>query len=351
MNSYEIKTAPENVQKIEPQPLQNKTEMKEAKNTTEKKQKGFSLFGSGKSKSKSEAKEEKRQPVINRNPRNENKSLQRPVDRPPAPPTSLPPTQPNKSGLADFFATQDSQQVVEPAIVPAEEQPFVPAPGTTLHNNMKTPSPNTTFDITTSLGPPQQTFDRSFSRASQVNATPVQQNVPSLNSSFAEEPSRRQTGRQSGRFRKRTSSSVDQHRLSTTQQHGVSPQQQQQQSAVMDMLIVDSLSRPTTPHNSSFIQNTTTPVNNGSSERVKKSSSISRTDSYRRARNSGGEDDHRGRVIRNYQQSLPRPNHQINNLRRGNSEDSLMNAMKNEASSPMPRSKSRQEKKGECSVM
>ena len=85
------------------------------------------------------------------------------------------------------------------------------------------------------------------------------------------------------------------------------------------------------------------------SDQRKKSSTISRTESYRRAR---GTEDDRPKVVKRNDTYNSLPHQQGTILKRGNSEDSLRNALDREQQSgQMPRSKSRQEKKGECSVM
>ena len=153
----------------------------------------------------------------------------------------------------------------------------------------------------------------------------------------------RQTGRQSGRFRKSsTMSSLSDKQRQGSQRPNSSFSQQTNvaQTAFMDSLIVESISRPTTPGPA---------LTPSTSEPRKKVSSISRTESYRRAR---GTEEERPRVKRNETfNSLPRSgSSQARGLRRGNSEESLRNALDSEQRT-LPRSKSRQEKKGECSVM
>merc|ERR1712062_740691 len=143
---------------------------------------------------------------------------------------------------------------------------------------------------------------------------------------------------QSGRFRKSsTMSSLSDKQRPGSQRPNSSFSQQTNvaQTAFMDSLIVESISRPTTPG-----------LTPSTAEPRKKNSSISRTESYRRAR---GPEEERPRVKRNETfNSLP--NSQGRGLRRGNSEESLRNALDSEQRN-LPRSKSRQEKKGECSVM
>ena len=150
----------------------------------------------------------------------------------------------------------------------------------------------------------------------------------------------RQTGRQSGRFRKSStmSSLADKQRPASQRPNSSFSQQTNvAQTAFMDSLIVESISRPTTP---GLTPTTAEP-------RKSHNSSISRTESYRRAR--GGTEEERPRVKRNETfNSLPRS--QARGMRRGNSEESLRNALDSEQRT-LPRSKSRQEKKGECSVM
>ena len=189
-------------------------------------------------------------------------------------------------------------------------------------------------NITTSL----YSYSEDPGRPPVASAGPAQVQT-SENSSFSEEPVKlRQTGRQSGRFRKSsTMSSLSDKQRPTSQRPNSSFSQQTNvaQTAFMDSLIVESISRPTTPG----VTPTTT-------EPRKKVSSISRTESYRRAR---GTEEERPRVKRNETfNSLPRS--QARGMRRGNSEESLRNAMDSEQRT-LPRSKSRQEKKGECSVM
>jgi hypothetical protein len=155
----------------------------------------------------------------------------------------------------------------------------------------------------------------------------------------------RQTGRQSGRFRKsstlsnisgaQTTSSNLQRQTSFSSQAATNDAQ----SMFMDSLIADPQSRPVTPHNP---------------QPRKKPASVSRTESYRKAR---GQEDERPRVIKRNDtyNSLPRSKKQVRQLRAANSEDSLRNAIdREESASPSRREKSRQGKRGkegECSVM
>ena len=110
-------------------------------------------------------------------------------------------------------------------------------------------------------------------------------------------------------------------------------------SMFMDSIIADPQSRPVTPHNP---------------EPRKKPLSVSRTESYRRAR---GQDDDKPRVVKrnDTHNSLPRSKKQVRQLRTANSEDSLRNAIDREENrSPSRREKTRQGRKGregECSVM
>jgi len=155
----------------------------------------------------------------------------------------------------------------------------------------------------------------------------------------------RQTGRQSGRFRKsstlsnisgvQTTSSNLQRQTSFSSQATTN----EAQSMFMDSIIADPQSRPITPHNP---------------EPKKKVSSVSRTESYRRAR---GHEDERPRIVKrndNYS-SLPRSKKQVRNLRAANSEDSLRNAVNREENrSPSYRDKPRHGRKGkdgDCSLM
>jgi len=155
----------------------------------------------------------------------------------------------------------------------------------------------------------------------------------------------RQTGRQSGRFRKsstlssisgaQTTSSNLQRQTSFSSQAATNDAQ----SMFMDSIIADPQSRPITPHNQ---------------EPRKKPSSVSRTESYRKAR---GQEDDRPRMIKRNDtyNSLPRSKKQVKQLRAANSEDSLRNAIDREENGMPPRrEKSRQGKRGkdgECSVM
>ena len=163
--------------------------------------------------------------------------------------------------------------------------------------------------------------------------------------SFSEDPIKlRQTGRQSGRFRKSSSGLAEPQRVSVQRpKSSLSPSGT---GAMMNSLIVDSMTRPTTPHHPP--QTGSIPDGQPSDQR-KKSSTISRTESYRRAR---GTEDDRPKIVKQNDTYNSLTHQQGTNLRRGNSEDSLRNALDREQrSGQMPRSKSRQEKKGECSVM
>ena len=151
----------------------------------------------------------------------------------------------------------------------------------------------------------------------------------------------RQTGRQSGRFRKsstlsnisgaQTTSSNLQRQTSFSSQAATNDAQ----SMFMDSIIAD----PRTPQNQ---------------EPRKKQSSVSRTESYRKAR---GQEDDRPRIIKRNDtyNSLPRSKKQVKQMRAANSEDSLRNAIdREESGAPPRREKSRQGKRGkegECSVM
>eukprot|EP00092_Neocalanus_flemingeri_P012677 GFUD01013661.1.p1 GENE.GFUD01013661.1~~GFUD01013661.1.p1 ORF type:complete len:1234 (+),score=333.98 GFUD01013661.1:335-3703(+) len=190
-------------------------------------------------------------------------------------------------------------------------------------------------------------------RSSRLNtSSPVQQNPEGgsnmLNDSGT--PGKlRQTGRQSGRFRKSSTMSNISGGMQTTssnlqRQTSFSSQAttNDAQSMFMDSIIADPQSRPITPH---------TPHN---PEPRKKASSVSRTESYRRAR---GQDDDRPRMAKRNDtyNSLPRSKKQVRQIRAANSEDSLRNAIDREGnSSPPHREKSRPGRKGkdgECSVM
>ena len=174
---------------------------------------------------------------------------------------------------------------------------------------------------------------------------PSQAQVSSLNSSFSEDPVKlRQTGRQSGRFRKSSSGLAEPQRVCVQRpKSSLSPYGT---GAMMNSLIVDSMIRPTTPHHPP--QTGSIPDGQPSDQR-KKSSTIGRTESYRRAR---GTEDDRPKIVKQNDTYNSLTHQQGTNLRRGNSEDSLRNALDREQrSGQMPRSKSRQEKKGECSVM
>ena len=199
---------------------------------------------------------------------------------------------------------------------------------------------------------------RMWSTPNHLNDTkPHNQTITSLNSSFSEDQVKlRQTGRQSGRFRKSSPGTglyggggggggPQQRPTSSLSQ---SPVVNPQSAMMMDNLIIDSMSRPTTPHHPNHVpQQLVTPTNPVPDGR-RKVSSISRTESYRKAR---GTEDERPKVVRKSSTYNSLPRQQGRNLRRGNSEDSLRNALNNEQQTSMPRSKSRQEKKGDCSVM
>ena len=307
----------------------------------------------------------------------------RPTERPPPPPAK------SKSGLSDFFASNTSASSPAPPVVENAQnqepelhtadlhQPHIP-PLDHPHN-MQTPSRNDLSNqeevadarrVSESLNNRKSAFLQSTLQndaqpeVSRIDVTPNQppqhlspqqdtrppsrQNPgPSLNSSFSEDQAKlRQTGRQSGRFRKSASAAPlvpgpGQHRLSVPGRPPSStPPAPAPATSMMDTLIIDSLGRPTTPH-----QDPRPP---------KKTSSVSRTESYRRARGAEADPEQRQpRVVRRNEtyNSLPRQN--SGRLQRRNSEDSLRNAMNNDQTpvSSMPRSKSRQEKKGECNVM
>ena len=187
------------------------------------------------------------------------------------------------------------------------------------------------------------------SKSSRLNYTSPVQQTPDEGTDILNDsgtPGKiRQTGRQSGRFRKsstlsniggiQTSSSNLQRQTSFSSQATTNDAQ----SMFMDSIIADPQSRPITPHNP---------------ETKKKVSSVSRTESYRRAR---GHDDDRPRIVKRNDtyNSLPRSKKQVRQLRAANSEDSLRNAIDREENTVTPhREKPRQGRKGkdgECSVM
>ena len=361
--------------------IEDSSHLNQSKVDSDKKEKkGFSsLFGSSKQKQRSKSQERQpRQAVKVPSPGDKTTSVarqSRPTERPPPPPAK------SKSGLSDFFAASNtSGSSPAPPVVEVAQKPEPEPRKTDLHqthlpspdppHNMQTPSRNQeevadARRVSESLNnrksaflqstlqndaqpevspnqPPQQLSPQQDTRP------PSRQNPgPSLNSSFSEEQAKlRQTGRQSGRFRKSASAAPlvpgpGQHRLSVPGRPPSStPPAPAPATSMMDTLIIDSLARPTTPH-----QDPRPP---------KKTSSVSRTESYRRARGAEADPEQRQpRVVRRNEtyNSLPRQN--SGRLQRRNSEDSLRNAMNSDQTpvSSMPRSKSRQEKKGECNVM
>jgi len=261
----------------------------------------------------------------------------RPMERPPLPPTSA---TPNNNPATNLHSLNNSYS-------------YSPSPTQSNNENLQSQaiivdnqriSPNN-YD-TQQMGRNQEESLRSsrLSSSSPAQQTPdVGQNA--LNDSGT--PGKmRQTGRQSGRFRKsstmsnisgiQTNSSNLQRQTSFSSQAATNDAQ----SMFMDSIIADPQSRPITPHNP---------------EPRKKVSSISRTESYRKAR--GQVDDTPRMAKRNdTYNSLPRSKKQVRQLRPSNSEDSLRNAINREENvSPPQRQKSgrqgRKGKDGECSVM
>ena len=316
---------------------------------------GFgNLFGSGKQKQSLKPSDRTSKHLTEpteTSPNQPTTRLERPKEKPPSPPA--------KAGLSDYFsspAAPESYPSQESQVPPLDLSPITslpppapvlapvtsPAPVETAVTSPDyicavsppggDPRPVSRHDITTSLystEPPGR----------QTALSPPAGTQQSLNSSLSEEPVKlRQTGRQSGRFRKSsTMTSLADNQRQTPQRHNSSLSQSQTnkaQSAFMNSLLVESISRPTTPAANY-------------AEPKKKVSSLSRTDSYRRAR---GTEVERPAVERRNETFNSLPRSQTRGLRRGNSEESLRNALDNEERS-LPRSKSRQEKKGECSVM
>ena len=350
------------------------------KNEKKEKTKGFAFFGSN--RSKPQTKNSSSESKTTQNKRVPKTISSRPTSKPP-----LPPSKP-VSGLTDFFASQPDQHESPP--LPQENSVQInqyPAPplNQTLNGSTDltaTPVSSNSFSRnrhqetidTSDIGrvsetlndrkssflqstlqtPPapevlQQMPDPRLSQAPppETQRPPSQAQVPSLNSSFSEDTVKlRQTGRQSGRFRKSSSGLSEPQRVSVQRPKSTLSPSPSGTGAMLNSMIVDHMTRPTTPHHPS--QTGSRPDSQPSDQR-KKSSTISRTESYRRAR--GTEDDRPKDVKRNdTYNSLPHQQGTI--LKRGNSEDSLRNALDREQQSGhMPRSKSRQEKKGECSVM
>ena len=353
-------------------------QVKIQQNEKKEKGKGFSLFGSNKAKPHSKY-------ISPESKKTQNKTI--PKTNPPRP-TSKPPLPPSKpvSGLTDFFASQPDQHESPPFSqempVPINQSPAPPLnqtengtadlSTTPLSSNSHSANRNQeSFDTSDNRRVSDTLNDRKSSflqstlqmppdlqarpqmpdpRSSQSPLTetprpPSQAQVSSLNSSFSEDPVKlRQTGRQSGRFRKSSSGLAEPQRVSVQRpKSSLSPSGT---GTMMNSLIVDSMTRPTTPHHPS--QTGSSPDSQPSDQR-KKSSTISRTESYRRAR---GTEDDRPKIVKRNDTYTSLPHQQGTNLRRGNSEDSLRNALdRDQQSGQMPRSKSRQEKKGECNVM
>ena len=362
----------------DPSPAEPSPPRPEVKTEAKPKSRGFgSLFGSSKQKQSLKPSERNSQHVTESadsptSPITPNSRVERPKERPPLPPA--------KAGLSDYFSSpvqpesyprEDSQvppldlspitSLSPPALAPHTS----PAPAAPLESHPASAAPPMSQSV--SASPPEEYIcsvyppgaeQRPVSRhdlstslyPSHMEEPPRQslhipsagQPMASHNSSFSEEQQGgpvklRQTGRQSGRFRKSsTTPNLADRRQNSSFSHtqtDTAQSPQSAQSAFMNSLIVESISRPTTPapHNT---------------ETKKKVSSISRTDSYRRAR---GTEEERPRVNRKNDTFNSLPRSQARGLRRGNSEESLRNAIDNEQS--LPRSKSRQEKKGECSVM
>ena len=361
-------------------------EVKSVKQET--KTKGFSLFGSSRQKTERTQRSLNKTPSFSngnggdKNPRLTN--ITRPQELPPLPPA------PVKSGLSDFFANQatspssPSDQIIAEDIqeyrdanIPTMKQPSSSKPlsedtqRTSLQENDRS---NTTSDAlshrksaflqSTLLENPDdhipaiiQTPDPRPTKPPTPNllneSKPHNQTITSLNSSFSEDQGKfRQTGRQSGRFRKNSPGTTlhgGQQLQRPTSSLSQSPAANPGQTVMMDNLIIDSMSRPTTPHHpNQYLQQTVTPNNPHAPDNRRKVSSISRTESYRKAR---GTEEERPKVVKKSSTYNSLPRQQGRNLRRGNSEDSLRNALDNEQQAAMPRSKSRQEKKGDCSVM
>ena len=357
-------------------------EVKDDVNEKKENSKRFPFFGSNKSKPQKKNSFSESKPTQNR-------TIPKTI---PARPTSKPPLPPSKpvSGLTDFFASQPDQHESPPL---SQEMPIQsnqsPAPSNLLNQTMNgsndlnaTPLSSShsisgnrkqesvdTFDIgrvsdtlndrkssflqSTLQTPghevrPQMPDPRSSQAPPPETQRPLSQTqVPSLNSSFSEDTVKlRQTGRQSGRFRKSSSGLAEPQRVSVQRPKSSLSPSPSGTGAMLNSLIVDHMSRPTTPHHPS--QTGSSPDSQPSDQR-KKSSTISRTESYRRAR---GTEDDRPKIVKRNDTYNSLPHQQATTLKRGNSEDSLRNALDREQQSGhMPRSKSRQEKKGECSVM
>eukprot|EP00090_Calanus_glacialis_P027954 TRINITY_DN4457_c0_g1_i1.p1 TRINITY_DN4457_c0_g1~~TRINITY_DN4457_c0_g1_i1.p1 ORF type:complete len:1674 (-),score=340.16 TRINITY_DN4457_c0_g1_i1:2371-7392(-) len=256
---------------------------------------------------------------------------QRPMDKPPLPPTSAMRDPPMDDASNFNYSNSPSPQSysnnIKSTAISLENQRMSPNMSDTQEMDVKSEEAHSTSRLSN--------YSTTHQRPDSVNT---------LNDSGT--PGKmRQTGRQSGRFRKsstisnisgiQTTSSNLQRQTSFSSQAATNDAQ----SMFMDSITADPQSRPITPHNP---------------EPRKKPSSVSRTESYRKAR---GQDDDRPRIIKRNDtyNSLPRSKKQVRQLRAANSEDSLRNAInREENSSPAPREKSRQGRRGkdgECSVM
>ena len=307
-----------------------------------------------------------------------NTNPHRPTSKPPLPPSK------SKSGLTDFFTSQSDHQESPPpsqeiplqynkSPISSVEQSQIQSGASTLtstnliSNSFLEGNNQDSIDISDSKRVSESLNDRksaflqstlqpqtapetlSDPLPSQTHPPEIQKQISpnqdaSLNSSFTEDPVKlRQTGRQSGRFRKSSSGLAESQRISVQRpKTSLSPST----GKIMDSLMVDSMTRPTTPHHHS--QTGSSPEVQTLDQR-KKSSTISRTESYRRAR---GTEDDKPEVVKKNDNYKSIPQQQGKGLRRGNSEDSLRNALtREEQFHSIPRSKSRQEKKGECSIM
>ena len=328
-------------------------------NEKKEKGKGFSLFGSNKPKPLSKY-------ISSESKKTQGKTIPTTTSKPPIPPSK------SVSGLTDFFGSQPDQHespcLSQDMPVPINQYPNPPLNQTQNGAAVLSTTPllanrnRESFDtsdkrlVSDTLNERKSSFLESTlqtppdprsiqSPPPEAPRPPSEAQVSSLNSSFSEDPIKlRQTGRQSGRFRKSSSGLAEPQRVSVQRpKSSLSPSGT---GAMMNSLIVDSMTRPTTPHHPP--QTGSIPDGQPSDQR-KKSSTISRTESYRRAR---GTEDDRPRIVKRNDTYNSFTHQQGTNLKRGNSEDSLRNALDREQrSGQMPRSKSRQEKKGECSVM
>merc|ERR1719347_11936 len=173
--------------------------------------------------------------------------------------------------------------------------------------------------------------------------------------------SSRQKGRQSGVYRKTSRAQASEYYGGMqTQSSNIQRQTSFSSHATMDndaqsMFMESLVSQPSS-------KSTTVPRMEQLSNQERKKPSISRTESYRKARGGAGDEERPGISENTRQQStynsLPRrgqrnQREQNAGLPRANSEDSLQNAMKRDYDQDMSGSKTRRKKgrEGECSVM